>query len=240
MPVDRALPTFLLASLLVGVPMVFVTPPFQAPDEPAHFLRAFALSEGRLLSNNTGEGTGSRLPTSLRRLFELSMADVTFQPDRRFEAARLRTALAIRLEAADRAFESYPTSSVYTPLSYLPQALGIAVARTVADRPLLLFYSGRLVSFGLVTALVYLALLKLPALRWFGCVLAMAPMALFLRASLSADALCFALALLVATTVARLVLAPASSTDRHDRYLPSRSPLPRPTAPAPRSTAHRS
>lgn len=36
------------SSLLLGLGTAAVTPPFQVPDEPAHFLRSYLVSEGRL------------------------------------------------------------------------------------------------------------------------------------------------------------------------------------------------
>ncbi len=38
--------TYLVIALVGGITMAFLSPPFQAPDEPNHFFRAQALSEG--------------------------------------------------------------------------------------------------------------------------------------------------------------------------------------------------
>src|ERR1700744_5631584 len=39
-----------------------ITPPFQAPDEPAHFFRIWQLSEGRLRGYRQGEQAGDEVP----------------------------------------------------------------------------------------------------------------------------------------------------------------------------------
>jgi hypothetical protein len=44
--------TYLITALVGGVVMVFLSPPFQAPDEPNHFFRAQALSEGYLVARS--------------------------------------------------------------------------------------------------------------------------------------------------------------------------------------------
>ncbi len=41
---------FLILGLLFGLAFVFVTPPFQVPDEYNHFFRAYEISQGKLLS----------------------------------------------------------------------------------------------------------------------------------------------------------------------------------------------
>ena len=40
---------FLVSAVLGGAAFIVTTPPFQVPDEPAHFYRAYSVSEGRLL-----------------------------------------------------------------------------------------------------------------------------------------------------------------------------------------------
>jgi uncharacterized membrane protein len=145
------------------------------------------------------------------------MADVTFQPDQRFAVSVLGEAMRIELDASERSFESYPTAAVYSALPYLPQALGILLARAVTDRPLMLLYAGRACNFVVATALIAIALALLPALRWFGCLVALCPMALYLRASLSPDAVALALATATAALVARLAFAGLGGSSRRHR-----------------------
>lgn len=54
----RVLPerAFLLLAILLGVVFIFVTPPFEVPDEGAHFYRSYQVSVGRLLPQENGEG----------------------------------------------------------------------------------------------------------------------------------------------------------------------------------------
>ncbi|MEA2327151.1 MAG: putative rane protein, partial [Thermoanaerobaculia bacterium] len=40
---------FVVAALLLGLAYVFVTPPFEVPDEQNHFWRALAVGRGQLL-----------------------------------------------------------------------------------------------------------------------------------------------------------------------------------------------
>jgi uncharacterized membrane protein len=65
-------------------------------------------------------------------------------------------------------------------------------------------------------ALIHLAVRQLPAYRWLAALLALTPMAMFLRSSVSADALTTASAFLLTATVAKLAFGPVSPNAAHD------------------------
>ncbi len=215
--VQRPQRLFLSAALIGGVALAFLTPPFEAPDEPAHFYRAFAVSEGDLVPDNFSGPTGSRLPDSLKQLVDLLIDGIPFHPDRRFDPELIPEALEIELNPEQRSHFSYPNTSVFSPIPYLPQAAGIRAARLLTNRPLWYVYAGRLGNLVAAVGLLWLAILQLPALRWFSGALALSPMPIFLRSSLSADPISFALGMLVSATLAKLAFA--------NRHEPARSDL---------------
>src|SRR5512134_828410 len=61
----RAETVMLLLFFGFGTAFVLVTPPFQVPDEPSHFLRAYALSEGAIRIRTYGGVLSQPLPASL-------------------------------------------------------------------------------------------------------------------------------------------------------------------------------
>ncbi|MFL6201266.1 MAG: DUF2142 domain-containing protein [Thermoanaerobaculia bacterium] len=195
---------FLLAGLLCGLAFVFITPPFQVPDEPAHFYRAYAVSEGNLAASRGEGGLGAVLPASLQELGEDLRGDLPFHPERAIRAERVFRALRVPLEPRRRRFTDYRTAALVTPVSYLPQAAGIAIARGLGAPALGLLYAARLANLLAATALIALGLRRLPSYPWLLAMLALTPMALFLRGSASADALNTAAAFLLAGTAARL------------------------------------
>lgn len=199
---------FLLASLLFGLAFLVVTPPYQVPDEPAHFYRSYAISEGDLSGRRYGEGPaagwGTMLPASLWELDTELRGDLPGHPERKIRRETILRAFRIPLDEERRVFIDYRTSAQLSCVAYLPQAAAIAVARTLGAPPLGLLYAGRLVNLLVATALIAFALCRLPAYRWLLTLVALTPMTLFLRASLSADAFTIAVAFLLAATVARL------------------------------------
>ena len=56
---------FLLLSLVFGTIMIFVTPPFNSPDEDSHFIYAYELSRGNLLPTEKDNHPGYNMPKTI-------------------------------------------------------------------------------------------------------------------------------------------------------------------------------
>jgi uncharacterized membrane protein len=179
--------TFLLLSLGFGLVFIFLTPPFQVPDEFAHFFRAYALSEGHAMAVVQDRRVGDELPQSLVTIAE-PFFDVPFHPARRVPAAGMAQVLSVPLNPDDRVFVDFWNIALSPPLLHLPQATGIWIGRTLGLYPLGLLYAGRLVNLLVFTTLVFFALRLLPFTGLAVLLLATTPMSLFLAASLSHDA----------------------------------------------------
>ncbi len=206
---------FLAAALVFGAAFVAATAPFHVPDEPAHFYRAFAISEGDLTAEARPGRTGAMLPASLGTLVDL-FAGTIAHPERGIDPGIFAAARRIELEPGSRSFLDFPTTAVTTPLSYLPQAAAIAAGRLFGASPLALLYLARLANLLAATALIHAGLRQLPAYRWLGVAIALTPMASFLRSSVSADTLTFAIAFLFAAIVARLAFGAQETIRRRD------------------------
>lgn len=201
-PVMRPLPFFLLAGLLFGFALVFGTPPFHVPDEPAHFYRAYAVSEGEPWARQERQGLGAVLPARLQELGTGFRGDLRLGQKVRPE--EILAALPVPLDEERRVFVDYRTSAQLTLVPYLPQAAGILIARGLGASALGLLYAARVANLLAATALIAIGLRRLPSYRWLITLLALTPMALFLRASASADVVTTAVAFLLACTAARL------------------------------------
>jgi len=181
-----------------SLPLVILTPPFQVPDEMRHFDRAYQVSEFRVRAEVQNGVAGGTLPDSLRQLVHSAIPSsdgiscrVTPAPI----AQTLRLA-SIPLDPSVRRFIAFQGSAFYSPLPYLPQALGIGVGRALGLGPLYLFYLGRLFNCLAAIALLGLAVNFMPFAEELVMVAGLLPMALFLYGSLSADAAVIGCALL--------------------------------------------
>jgi uncharacterized membrane protein len=171
-----------------------VTPPFQAPDEQAHFLRIYQLSEGRLRGRIEGGKTGDDVPRIVF-LQAFMFSDLPFWPEKKAERTKLLNAFlsSPKLEGdslRDRVFADFPSTEINSPMSYIPQVLGCLLGRALHVRVLQLYYVERLfsvISTFLVLSCMFFLILRYEVSR-FGFFLGlMTPMAIFLVNSLSAD-----------------------------------------------------
>jgi uncharacterized membrane protein len=202
---------FVVAGLVFGLGFVAVTPPFQAPDEPAHFLRAYSLSEGQVLPSTrrtaTGEAAGAEIPESLYELIGAVDTDrVRFHSDRKVSEEQIVRAFSIPLASGPRSWHDLYTM-MYAPVAYLPQALAIALGRLAGLPPLSLFYLARLANLACWIFAVWTAIRLAPFFKWPLCLLALNPMSIFLAASVSPDTAASGLSFLILGAGLRLAHA---------------------------------
>jgi uncharacterized membrane protein len=210
---------FLAASLLFGVALAAVTPPFQVADEPSHFYRAYRVSEGRLALVPRAERAREELPSSVAEIGESLLGDLPFDAERKIAPETILAAFRVPLEPEKREPVFFPNTLQYTFVPYVPQALGILAGRLFEAPPLVLLYLARLSNLILGTLAVVFALRTLPALRWLAAMVALTPMAASLRASASADVTTTSAAFVIVAVAARLIWGPEKTASRRDLFL---------------------
>lgn len=206
----------LWTSLTFGTVLCFLTPPFMVADEPAHFLRAWAVSAGRLGADHRAEGAGAVLPASLGELVRDLWTGVPGHPERKVDPQAVRDALRRPLEPQRTAFLDFRTAAQHPFVAYLPQSAGLALGRAAGATPLAAFYLARLTNLLAGALLLAFAVGQLPACRWFAALVAVTPMALTTCASVSADVVTLGAAFLLTATATKLALAPAEAIRRRD------------------------
>jgi uncharacterized membrane protein len=187
---------FAWVGLPLGVLLVALTPPFQVPDEPNHFYRAYQVSDGGLVPQRTADSVGGSLPRSLPRLADSVIGKVPFNPDVKPDLEVWRRAFATPLRPDDRIEATFPNTALTGPIAYLPQAIGIELGKIIGASALVVFYFSRLSSVFLCVALTVLSIRWLPVRRWTCALLSLLPMALFVRSSASSDGPTLALTML--------------------------------------------
>src|SRR6185503_20539120 len=196
---------FLAASLAGATILALVTPPFQVPDEAAHFFRSYRVSERRLdlLPRAGSNRLTIDVPAGLVRAGNALYGAPPFRAARRISPSELRAAADVAT-GHEREEVFIPNALMYTFVPYVPQALGIAVARGFGAGPLGSLYAGRIANLLFASAVIAFAIARLPAYRWLMAAVALTPMAVALRGSLSPDATVFAMAALLVGELADL------------------------------------
>ena len=180
---------------------MMVTPPFQAPDEAAHFFRAWRVSEGRLDVRPGRERAWIDVPAGLLRAGEQLYGAPPFRATRAISWDELRRAAGVPI-GATRERVYVPNTLQYTFVPYVAQAAGIAMARASGASALGALYAARVANLLLASLLIAWAIYKLPAYRWLTAAIALTPMAVALRASASADAVALAATCLLVAAIA--------------------------------------
>jgi len=94
---------FLLVSIIWGSLTVFLTPPFQVPDEPAHYFRAYQIATGRLLPVTIDNKVGGYIASSMIKFLEIYNM-VPFHPEQKINNEMISKSLDIRLNPDQTSF----------------------------------------------------------------------------------------------------------------------------------------
>ncbi len=179
---------FVWLGLLFGLLFVAITPPFQVPDEPHHFYRAYQIAQGQLFAERRDSGAGGELPASLVQTVEAVIDDIPFHPENKADPAAIRAAFGIPLERSRTAFVVFSNTAIYSFVPYAPQALAIAVGRQLDLSPLWLLYLGRLANLCAAIVLIGWAIRIAPVFKRGFLLIGLIPMAVYEMASVSPDA----------------------------------------------------
>ncbi|MGE4321678.1 MAG: DUF2142 domain-containing protein [Sphingobium sp.] len=184
-PLEKLL---LLAVCLATMFFVCITPPFQAPDENQHYMKALLLSEGRVLTEKRGALIGADLP---RAAVELHAVDFPTEPTpapRRFDTAMLAQSWAADAGRPGTRFAEFPNVASYAPTLYAPGAAGLMIGDALGLPRLGAFYTGRIVNAAFAIGLLLIALRLLPFGRSAMLAVALLPTFAYQNGSLSPDA----------------------------------------------------
>ena len=175
---------FIVLATFFGVLIVFFMPLFAVPDEPVHFYRAYQIGGGHLTSLTINNSTGGYVP----------------------DPALLQHRFSSKLPSSAIKFKKFPSSAFYSPVAYIPQAIGIDIGRLVYPSIDTLVLFGRLANLAAYIGLVWLAIKIAKHGKWVYAVAGLFPVALQEAASLSADVMNIGLGLVTIALIHRLFL----------------------------------
>ena len=132
--------------------------------------------------------------------------DLRFHPETKTTVDAILAAFSVPLDRSMRQFVGFENTTVQTPISYLPQSLGMRLGKALDLGPLTLLYLGRGANLIASLLVILLAIRAAPVFKWVFVLIALMPMAVFEMASVSADAFTNAIALLFTAMILRLAL----------------------------------
>lgn len=209
-PAARA---FSALALVAGFAIAIAMPPGAAPDETRHLSRVFLMSEGTFGVPGM-KPPRSTIPKSIGVLYRTVNGEAWPEPPPARSVREMAAFLRQPLEPERRVWVG--NAGTYPPFVYAPHLAGVAPARWLEFSPAAMIYAGRFASVLAWVALTALAIQIAPGRHWTLALLALTPMAVAAAASISADAMTNAAAVLFAACIARSAVreGPVGSRER--------------------------
>lgn len=184
---------FALCATVFGLIFLFLTPPFQTPDEINHFYRAYQISEGTFLGQKQDNRVGGDLPISLVD-FAASFRTLTWTKTERMKPTTILDKFGTPLNPDDKKFVDFANTAMYSPVSYAPQAFVLFIIKAFDVSPVALFYWARLFTLLFWIVAIYYAIRMMPFYKWLFVLITLLPMSVLINMSISADVVTNALA----------------------------------------------
>lgn len=169
---------FLLLSFFLCPLYLFCVPVFQVPDEVNHYVRAYGIVHGYFLSP---EGGNIPIPDNL-----IPYEWYTYTPFIMLKHFNMQ------IDPAGSIMHNNVNMALYSPVSYVFQALGIGAADLLCNNTYLLVMAGSIANMAGCTLMLYYAVKYIPYGKEALVFISLLPMALQERASLSVDAITYA------------------------------------------------
>lgn len=173
----------IISASVLAVFYLFLFPPITVPDEQAHYLSAYRLSNYILLDFSGNRSDAMQMRECDLRLFETLLPNVDGE--------------YIKNTYQQATFGAENTNKVWyacsfagnAPFSYVLSAFGIAVARVLNLGALTTIFLGRIMNLAGFTALLVYAVKKIPVGKTILPMISALPIVLHLSASLSYDSI---------------------------------------------------
>lgn len=183
------------ASLLFILYSVY-RPPFFAPDEFNHFLRAYQLSEGKLRPEKQNNRVGAELPKSLGVAHGM-VKPYSYLELFTYDHTVTKKLFDIPLEPEQRIFYDFPNTALYSIFPAFVYAIPIAVLKTAGASIGVIYYGSKLAVFLFLVWIMQLAIKRMPFHKWTLAVLLSLPMNAYLMNAVSGDPITTALVVLL-------------------------------------------
>ena len=178
----------------LGLAFAFLIPPFQLPDEHAHFARAYQISVGRFLPQHE-----SRLPDSVLSCLEQFPEIFAKSAWRNIHCAPVVPASDLPASSVEK-LEHFNwgllATQMYSPIVYLPASMGIRIGRAFGTSAVGMLYVARCLNVLVFVIALAAVLLLLPNYGALVTAIALMPMTLAQAGAISADCMTIALSLI--------------------------------------------
>ena len=195
---------FIWIASVIGVLLVFLTPPMTVPDEASHFINAYAVSKGHFFADVQDGQIGIEMP-KVYADFINKYGSVAQDSNHRYSFSDYQSESWQKQDMTEVVF--YPTNQTINPIGYLISGLGIAFGNIIClnfNLPYNLFLFGRMFNLAFYILIIYWAIKITPRFKRTMLVTALMPMSIFMAASFSYDAVIIPICFLLFAYVLKL------------------------------------
>lgn len=204
---------FLMITPFVCLFFLITMPTFKNHDEYYHWVKAYEVSTGKLMTPVKDGIQGSRMPISVNSVCPKDWTKMTY----REVAEKLKD--SIPLEKENQGIVDTQTAAVYFGIPYIPQAVGIAIARIFTDNTYLITYVGRLTNMIAAMVLLYFAIKIMPFGKKLLLIPTMIPIVIEGFSSLSPDAMTISMSFLYIAYILQLTFGKKEKIEIKEKFI---------------------
>ncbi len=176
---------FVFLYLTMGIIYMAINPLYAIPDEPAHFMRIYGISEGSFIteSQDGDIGTGSVLPENLlagNKFGNMKIMDIVKGKD-------------IEL-SQEKVYKDYWNTALYSPFTYIVQVFGVMIGKLFSSKIFFIAYCGRFMAWLAAGCILFFAIRYIPFGKNTLIAVSLLPMNMHESISLAGDTFTFAVA----------------------------------------------
>lgn len=172
---------FILTVPIICLMFMMTMPTFKNHDELYHWIRSYEVSTGVFATKLENGVQGTELPEAITAIIKNDWTTTTYTD--------VKEALEVRLDKDSTYTIDSGTASVYAFIQYIPQAIGIIIARIFTNRPLIMAYMGRIFNIIFAMLILYKAIKLMPFGKKIFLVISYIPIVIEGFSSLSPDAM---------------------------------------------------
>jgi len=159
---------YLAVVFITGLFFSFKNTPLTGLDERFHFFRSYQISQGGILAHkiNGEDGTwgGCVSDKALQYVWPFFISQDQNKPASKAEAKQRAESIDASDNSHNTCFNFAP-SAAYSPLLYMPSAIGIAASRAIGMGIDGQMYTGRIANLIIYVAMVFLAVSLMPVMK---------------------------------------------------------------------------
>lgn len=178
----------------VGLVYFVLIPATAVPDEHGHYARSFEIANGYFLTPHGENGAGeSYLPENSIP----SVSNNLVRPTQNGVYGKEADMLHTQMNPEKTIIFPNSNQALYSPLSYIPQSIGIFIAKLFTNNLFIVFYAGRFATFLASLLLIYFAVKWIPYEKRMILLIVAMPVFLQEMISYSTDAVINALSIFI-------------------------------------------